>query len=266
MIQKTKPIWMRRPLFFSFLSFAVLSSTAYLFFTITTRHHQFAAPRIGPAVESVYGIGTVKSRKEYTYRLGFTKFLTKLYVEEGQQVNKNQIMAIFDETSRVSAPFSGTVTKLGYHENELIMAQSAVLTLEDLNNLYLEVALDQQAAMRVKKEMKAVLVFESIRNMRFEGRVERIYPKDKQFIVHIHPENLPREIMNGMTADVAIEVARNANALLIPSKAISGGLVVVKRDNKRLKVPVDIGIMDDQWAEVTGDSIDKNDLILVKGK
>jgi multidrug efflux pump subunit AcrA (membrane-fusion protein) len=67
-----------------------------------------------------------------------------------------------------------------------------------------------------------------------------------------------------MTSDVAIEVAERSDAMLIPVRALNGGFVLRDRDNKRDKIKVEIGISNDEWAEVTSGDLKAGDHVLIK--
>lgn len=56
--------------------------------------------------------------------------------------------------------------------------------------------------------------------------MKSIYPKRGEFIAHIESENIPSNILPGMTADVVIEVGKKKDVILIPVKSITDGRVV----------------------------------------
>ena len=223
-------------------------------------------PRSGPIVESIYGVGTVKPKRKYIFRVGVSKNVSKILVSEGDNVKKNQLVAVLDDSLKLRAPFAGMITALHYHEGEIVFPNTPFIDLADIRESYVEASLDQKGVMRVSKGMKALLSFESIRNEQYEGEVYKIFPRDKQFMVRILPGNLPEQILPGMTGDIAIEVGRRDKALLIPALAILDGHVLIERGGKRKKVPVSIGSMDNQWAEVTNDAIRLTDHVLMKDR
>src|ERR1019366_6475874 len=52
-------------------------------------------PKLGPMVESVYGIGTVTARHTYQLKLGVSDTLQKLFIQEGDTVKKGQRLLSF---------------------------------------------------------------------------------------------------------------------------------------------------------------------------
>ena len=118
----------------------------------------------------------------------------------------------------------------------------------------------------MKSNQEALLSFETIRGDRLQGKVTSIYPKDGQFYVNIEAQAMPPEVLVGMTADVAIQVAAKDNVLQIPLVAVDKGKVKVVRNGISQKVDVKLGAVDGTWAEVTDNSLKPDDTLLVPGK
>ena len=256
----------KRTIIISVTLLLLLALGAYSFYFKKYQAYSRISPRSGPIVESIYGVGTVKAKRKYVFRVGVSKNISSISVSEGDYVKKGQQVAVLDGSLKLKAPFAGMITALYYQEGELVFPNTPFIDLADLEKTFVEASLDQKSVMRVEKGMKAIMSFESIRSETFEGKVYKIFPRDKQFMVHILPDKLPKQILPGMTGDIAIEVGRKDKALLIPVLAILDGYVLVERDGKRQKIAVEIGTMDNEWAEVTNKAIRLNDYILMKDR
>lgn len=221
------------------------------------------APRRGPIIEAVYGIGTITARREFRLRIGVASTIVSFSVTEGQRVTAGQPMVQLAEIPVFRAPYAGTITAVPFSAGETVFPQVPILTLTDTADPYLEVVLEQEGALRVRADQLARFNFETLRGLRFEGRVRSVYPNDGQFRVHIDAENLPPEILPGMTADVAIEVSRKDEALLIPVTAVHAGRVTVLRDGRRKKIELELGSVDGEWAEVVSGDIQAGDELIV---
>ena len=207
-------------------------------------------PKVGSVKEAIYGLGSVKSDKVYEYKLGTAVTITKVFFHDGDFVEKGKKILEAYDVPPFLAPFSGVITFFPFHESENVFAQQTIARIEDLNTRYLEVSLEQQGALRVKKNQKVKLSFESFRSEVFDGEVDTIYPYNGQFLVRIKLDKLPQEILPGMTADVSIEVAEKDNVMLIPSRAVTNGTVVIIRAGEKIKKPIHLGSSDGQWIEV----------------
>ena len=234
------------------------------FFYVQKRNTQtqFVVPVRGPIVEAVYGIGTVTAEKHFELKIGIAMKIRKLFVKEGDTVKSGKPLVLLD--SLFLAPINGTVTSLPFKVSETVFPQTNVLQITDLKDRYILVSLEQQGALRIKPGQLAKLSFESLRKIALTGVVRRIYPNDGQFYVRIDIESLPKEILPGMTADVAIEVAKRDDALLVPASAIAAGKLAIIRNGKKQKVAIDIGSVDGEMAEIISGDVQLTDHISVK--
>ncbi len=220
-------------------------------------------PRTGPIVEAIYALGTVKSDSVYTLKMGIPATIRRLSVSEGQAIAKGAPLAMTESGASFYAPFPGTVTRLHCEEGEVVITGQPVLTMMDLGRTYIQVSLDQNAALRVRRGQKAELSVETMRGTRLTGSVESIYPSAGQFLARIGVAKMPAEVLPDMTADVAIEVARREEALLVPLAAVKDGMVSLRREGKTLQVKPVLGAIDGAWAEVTDGSVKPADDILM---
>jgi len=224
-------------------------------------------PKRGPIVEAIYGLGKVKSRRRYEVKMGVVDNVQKVFVQEGQTVKTGDPLIKLSDAALFRAPYSGTVTLVEADPGEIVAPQAPILRVEDLNELYIEVSLEQQGALRVKKGQPVEVVFESLRSQKFNGAVQYLFPKNDEFLAHIQIKDMPNNVLPGMTADLAIVVSRKDKALLVPISAVTNGQVILLRNGKRQKIPVKIGGVDNQWAEVLdGDLRESDEIIIGKRK
>ena len=217
----------------------------------------------GSISEAVYGIGTVTARNSFQLRLGVSAYVQKLYVREGDRVQKGDRVADLDQVS-FRAPFAGTVTSLPAKVGETVAPQAIVLAMADLLDRYLIVTLEQRGALRVKQGQTARISFDSLRDASFTGTVESIYSSEGNFLVRIGVKDLPDQILPGMTGDVAIEIAQHPDALLLPVAALDNGLVRVSRGGTRTTpVEVKTGIIDGAFAEILAGDLREGDRVVL---
>ena len=84
--------------------------------------------------------------------------------------------------------------------------------------------------------------------------------------MHIDVKGLPPEVLPGMTADVAIETGRKANALLVPAAAHSRGKVLRKRGREQTEIDVKLGLVDDASLEIIEGDLNENDQVALRKK
>jgi multidrug efflux pump subunit AcrA (membrane-fusion protein) len=246
-----------------FISSVLAIALIALVLSLGRNNVEYIHPRYGDVVESIYGLGKVKTRKFYELKLGIIKTVDRLYVQEGDTVSKGQRMVRMDDGTVFSAPMAGTVTLVALTEAQQVFPQQTILRLEDLQDKYIEVSLEQQGALRVQKGQPVRVLFESIRGEVLTGQVDALFPRNEEFLVHINVAGLADNVLPGMTADVAIEVGKKSNVLLVPLSGVQNGQVRIKRGDKTQVVSVKLGNIDGNWAEITEGDIRPDDQVIV---
>ena len=246
--------------------FAVLILVGSTYFAISTyrgRGTELVQPKRGDMVEAIYGLGKVKSNHRFEVKIGVMSTVDDLFVREGDFVKKGAKLISLESASLFRAPFDGTVTSISAYKGEIATPQITILRLEDLQDRYIELSLEQQGALRVKTGQSAKVSFESLRGKSLSGKVTALFSKEDEFLAHIQVSDLPPSVLPGMTADVSVEVAKITDALLIPLKAIHNGNVIINRGGRRIKTPVEVGHVDGMWAEIKGDGLKPEDEIVL---
>lgn len=220
-------------------------------------------PKIGTIVESIYGLGIVTPDHIFHLRTSVALSVEDIFVREGDRINARKPLVQLDETV-IKSPIDGTVTAIFAQKGELVTPSATIITVIDLDRLFLEVSLEQQSIMRVKKGQSAVVSFESLRNEKIDGRVTSVYPRENQFIVRVELDRWPEGILPGMTADVAILIDKRDQALLVPLKSIFSGQVIRYREGESKKISVKLGVVDEEWAEVLSDNIKPTDTLILR--
>jgi multidrug efflux pump subunit AcrA (membrane-fusion protein) len=238
----------------------------FYFFIYSKKEVITLKPKMGTVVEVIYGIATVTSKQIYDLRIGVSSSVAQVFRKEGDLVNKGDDLIRLTDFPSFKAPFTGVISSHPFSIGETVFPQAVILSLTDMKNLYLLVSLEQEGALRVKKGQSVRFSFESLIGKKFSGKVSSVFSNQNQFLVHIESDELPEEVLPGMSADVAIEVGKKENVLLIPIKSIHNGKVSIKRGGKLSKVDIEIGNLDGEWGELKKGDIQLEDEILVQGK
>ncbi len=257
-----------RPIKIFLITTAILSTAAaavyFLGEGVYLNGQKRIKPRVGPIVEAIYALGTVKSENVYNLKMGVAATVLSLHVREGQEVKKAEALVTVDTGMLFRSPFAGTVTRIYCEEGEVVMPGVLLVTLMDLSKKYVQLSLDQNSAIRVKKGLRAELSFESLRGKLLHGMVESIYPSGGQFLARIDPEGMPPDILPEMTADVAIEVSRKEKALLVPLSSVNNGSITIEREGRLRRSKVSIGAVDGAWGEVLEGDILPTDTVIIE--
>lgn len=228
--------------------------------------NRVSRPKVGPVVEAVYALGTVKSDRWYNVRFGMNAIVQRIFVIEGRDVAAGAPLVMTDSGAVFSAPFAGTVTLVPFREGEMAPAGQPVLSMASQKEMYVRVSLDQESIVRVRKGQQAELSFENIREEKVRGAVESVYPSGNEFIVRIAVGSFPAGVLPEMTCDAAIMIRREEKALMIPAASITNGRVTVVRKGSRSTFQAKTRAVDEEWAEVLDGSVHIDDTIIMPGK
>lgn len=231
---------------------------------ICSRNGKTVKPKVAPVVDAVYALGIVTPYKEYNLRVGMNTKIERLFVWEGDTVSAGNPLVQLDGGILLRAPFTGTIAKLNSKENEIVTAQSSIMTIVDSSHMYVRLSLDQESIIRIKKKQKAKVSFENLRNTDITGYVSRIYPSDGEFVVTVDVDTFPAGVLPYMTCDVAIVVREKENALLVPQSAVKNNILYMVRNGKKRKVEVTTRNYKDGWAEVLEGDVKASDSIIVR--
>lgn len=245
---------------------AAIAAAAFAYLRWTSAKISTATVHRASIKEAIYGIGTVVARQHFTYKVSMMKSIDRVYVREGDHVKPGSALVHMADTGLVRSPIRGVVTFLPYSAGENTAPDSPIVTVQNLEDLYLKTSLEQQSALQVKKGLQASISFENMRGQLFEGVVQSVFSKDSQFYAIIDVKSLPSQVLPDMTADVAIQVAEKQNVLLVPVRALSAGYVTKIEGKKKSKIPITVGLADDTWAEILTGNLQEGDTLLLPGK
>lgn len=244
----------------------IVAASVFTLFQWKSSRLSTATVRRSSIKEAIYGIGTVVSRQHFTYKVSMMKSVEKVYVREGDRVKPGDPLIHMGDAGIVRSPIRGVVTFLPYSAGENTAPDSPIVMVQNLEDRYLKASLEQQSALQVKKGLHATLSFESLRGHILEGTVQSVFSKDSQFYAIIDVKDLPPQILPDMTADVAIQVAEKKDVLLVPVRALSAGFVTKLVGKNKSKVPITVGLADEEWAEILTGDLNEGDTLLLPGK
>ncbi len=231
--------------------------------TSCQRRNDVIHPKVGNIVEATYGLGTIESEDVFIAKAAIISSISEFFVKEGDDVKKGQKLFRTDEDMVRVAPFNGRVTEISVSVKENLFPQTAILTIHNLENLFLSVSLEQQAAMRIKKGMNAEISFEFFRQNKIIGTVTSIYPHKNEFVAKVKVNNWPSGVLPGMTADVAFKMNEKQNVVLVPQKSIINGIISYKREGKKFKEKAEVGLVDMEYCELLSPKLNESDELIL---
>ncbi|MFV0520986.1 MAG: efflux RND transporter periplasmic adaptor subunit [Mangrovibacterium sp.] len=185
------------------------------------------------------------------------------------------------ENTVLDAPFSGIVTGRYYDDKELYMGganadgKAAIITIEQIDRLKVEINMSERYFPIVKNGLKADLTTDIYPNDVFVGEVSLVYPtidpSTRTFTVEITIPNADHRLRPGMFARVSVNLGEQ-EAMIVPSSAVmkldgtNKRYVFVVRDNKAVYVDVKISARFDDSLEIKSDDLKEGDQLVVSGQ
>jgi membrane fusion protein (multidrug efflux system) len=183
--------------------------------------------------------------------------------------------------SYIRAPFSGYIAErnldLGAYVTGAATSTSTtsrgILSLHDIDIVRTLIEVVEKDVPLVQIGQKAEIRAEAYPDRVFEGTVTRVVQAlnraTRTMTVEVDLPNRDRLLKGGMFARVEVLVGTRRNAVQIPIDAVSrledAQYVYVVRDGKAERVPVEIGIRDENRVEITR-GLDGSEQVIVSGK
>lgn len=178
----------------------------------------------------------------------------------------------------LTAPFDGTILETGAQAGERISAASLILTIADLSQLHVLASVDETTVRRVAAGQKAQVTFDALPGQTLSASVGAVPLQGAlqgDVMVYEVPitlegaEQLGARV--GMTANVSIVTGEAADALLVPTMALSkaNGMYqvmvadVANPEAEPQAVPVEVGLSDGTYTQITA-GLNEGDQVIMQ--
>ncbi len=148
-----------------------------------------------------------------------------LNAKNNKEALENNIKTLKSQLSnyKVKAPFSGIIDDLIATKGDLASAQTPLVQLINLNNMYVESDVSENYLKSIKKGNTIILNFTSL-GKEINAKISRvgnnIDPENRSFKVRINISNKSGLIKPNLLADIKINDLLVKNAIVIPNKLI----------------------------------------------
>lgn len=185
--------------------------------------------------------------------LSSTRERLKTEVKNAQNLFKAQQSNSNDFTYFSSV--KGRVYDISGRQGEYCTPQQIIMELGRIDNYEVELMVDESDIHYLAKNQDVIFQTEAYPNLFLKGSIKEVYPKissSSKSIKVMSSINLPDGIAMyaGATLEANIINHRKPNALVIPRYYLSSDSVIVKRDGKKKKVKVELGVGNVEFVEV----------------
>ncbi|MFO7848669.1 MAG: efflux RND transporter periplasmic adaptor subunit [Spirochaetia bacterium] len=158
--------------------------------------------------------------------------LTRFYVDQGDRVRKDQVIAEVDpskpgsqfESSPVKAPISGTITELPAEVGSTVNPQMSIAQVSKMDDLQIRTDVAERFIGRMKTGLRAIITTEAFPDRKYEGRISKLSPvvdpQSRMMEVKIDLEGGSGELKTGMFVKVKIITDRKEDVIKIPMESV----------------------------------------------
>lgn len=164
------------------------------------------------------------------------------------------------EKASIYAPFDGVVSAVNFSAGDSAGTGNAI-TIVDLNNLQVKVMVAEVDMAKITVGEAAAMTLDALPGKTYNAKVIAIGPVGTvtqgvvNYPVTVAVTNADGAVKPGMTANLAVEVDRRDNVLLVPTRAVrtqgSQKIVTVEYKGQSIQVPVGTGLSNDTTVEIT---------------
>ena len=153
----------------------------------------------------------------------------------------------------LTAPFDGEVLRQDGEPGETVVANQTLFWVGQPRPLRVIAEVDEEDIARVQPGQRVLIKADAFPGRVLEGRVTEITPKgdpiNKSYRVRVAlPDDTPLKV--GMTTETNIVVREQADALLVPATAVSGGRLWLAENGRARKQAVKTGAVGENKAEI----------------
>ncbi|MEO6366063.1 MAG: efflux RND transporter periplasmic adaptor subunit [Luteimonas sp.] len=194
----------------------------------------------------------------------------KFDLENARAVNRLANLEL--SYANVTAPISGVIAQRMIKPGNFVQINTPIFRIVDISRLEAVLNVPERELETLKAGLPVLLQVDALAGKTFQGTVDRVAPVVDsgsgtfRVICAFDGGGL---LQPGMFGRIKIDYDQRANALVIPRIALlddeEDPAVFVARNGKAVRVPVKLGFMDGEWAEVR-DGVKQGEQVVTAGK
>ncbi len=175
--------------------------------------------------------------------------------------------------SRLTAPFTGTITRADPKTGDQVSPSTAAFRLDDLSHLLVDVQVSEVDINSVEPGQNVVLTFDANPGQEYLGVINKVGQVGNpaqgavNFVVTVELIEPDENVKPGMTAAVTINVEELENVLLVPNRAVrfqdGKRVVYVLKNGVPTPVEIQLGSTSDMYSELISSELGEGDEIIL---
>ncbi len=163
------------------------------------------------------------------------------------------------ENASIYAPFAGMVSAVNFSAGDSASSSTAV-SVVDVSNLQVKVTIAEVDMAKIKTGETAQMTLDALTGKTYTAQVTAVGPVGTvtsgvvNYPVIVNIKNADADVRPGMTANLAVEVDKRDNVLLVPTRAVrttgNQKTVTVVYKGQNIQTPISTGLSSDTMIEV----------------
>jgi len=191
-------------------------------------------------------------------------------LENARAANKAANLEL--QYANVTAPISGVIASRSIKSGNFVQINTPIMRIVDVSRLEAVLNVPERELATLKAGLPVQLGVDALPGKIFKGKVDRVAPvvdsgSGTFRVVCAFADG--EALRPGMFGRIKIDYDQRADALVVPRAALledeSDPAVFVVRNKKSTRVPVKLGYMDGEWAEVRS-GIKQGEQVVIAGK
>ena len=240
-------------------------------------------PIRGDIMNTKYFPGVIKGENQVQVFPDVPGRLLEYTVREGQNVRKDDIIALVDRTvpgmkyepAKVRTPVSGIMARQLLDIGQAVAPQVPVAIVADMSQIKIVISVGEKLLPSINIGMYAEIRLNDMGNTEFRGKLDRlssfIDPTSRSAYAEVLLLGSNKDIIPGSFAEVEIILEEKKDVILLPRKAVIEDLETGKyyifliKEDIAEKLEIKPGIITQEDIEILL-GVDIDDIIITKGK
>jgi RND family efflux transporter MFP subunit len=189
----------------------------------------------------------------------------QLELERTVTVLSEQFQALQEHKQRgqIVAPFDGLISIVNVLDGDVVYENNILVTVET-QATFLEGKVNEEDIGRILPKQKAAVRLYSYGDQDFTATVRLIVPTatQQQYIIQLGLDTPPPNLLSGMTGEMNVIIGERENALIVPSRAVLAGKVLVVDGGTIAPRAVKVGFRNIERSEIV-EGLQEGDLVIV---
>ncbi len=215
--------------------------------------------------QAVSGSGQIVTGDEEILEVDEDEEVDEVLVEEGQAVNKGDVLLKYTDGTKMKAPFKGVIgavtASAGDSSSSMNAAASQSITIMSTETFVTELSVDETDLENIKVGQKAEVTVNALPDTKFTGTLTKIsetgeYADGNSTFKIVIKLDQSDKVKIGMSADVKIVIKSVQGVVAVPIEAVKGSgenasVMRVNSDGTASAVSVQLGLANDAYVQIT---------------